>query len=240
MQVHQPEVRLKSAVSWPGLILTAEAGGMVRRTVVAFHETMTTGLDKTYDAGLLSSGAFNLYTRLLSGDSGEDLEIQCLPDHQYGNLVIPVGLDIQESGTVTLRVVGVQLPEGWFPVLEDLLLRRSVPLRKDSDHYRLELATGTSGTGRLWLRFGRTLESNPKENPSGFLVWTAEGRIRVTADTGTFGRVMLYDLQGRLLEQDKLSGNVTREFSPPAGKPGVYLLRMESNQGVEVLKFRGK
>jgi len=240
MQVHQPEVRMKSAASWPGLILCAEAGGMVRRTVVAFHESMTTGLDKTFDVGLLSSGAFNLYTRLLAGDSGAELEIQCLPDHQYGDLVIPVGLDIQESGTVTLRVAGVLLPAGWFPVLEDRLLRQSMPLMSDGDFYRVELAAGTMGTGRLWLRFGRTLEPGLKENPSGFLVWTAEGRIRVTAHAGTFGRVMLYDLQGRLLESARLSEGNTLEFSRKERVPGVYVLRMESDQGVKVVKFMGR
>ena len=100
MQVHQTSTALKSAnVSWPGFELTATTAQAKASTIVAFNSKMTTGLDVTYDAGLLrGSSGLELYSRLVT-DNGVDFAIQCLPESypEYSGLVIPLGLDCKNG-----------------------------------------------------------------------------------------------------------------------------------------------
>lgn len=152
MQVHEPGVTLKSAgTPWYGLALLALNGSQIRNATIAFHENMTTGLDKTFDAGLLASDNFQVYTRLLTGDNGIDFTIQCLPSDGMDNLVIPVGLDLPGAGRVTFYADGVILPSGLYPVLEDRGLNIFTPLKTPSDSYSVDFTTSSWGTGRFYL-----------------------------------------------------------------------------------------
>jgi hypothetical protein len=237
MQVHAPGVRLKSTgKSWPGLVLTATSGSRIRSTVVAFHEKMTGGLDKTYDAGLLASDRFQLYSRLVSEDRGADLEIQCLPDNEYGDLIIPVGLDLPEGGTVTFKVTGVFLPDGWVPVMEDRSLKVSALLKTETDSFRVVVPPGSSGTGRFCLTFRQVTTGSAFPEISSLNARIAVNKMIITGDIQPGSRAALYDLQGRLLGQFLLNGNNYNEFFTGRLPAGIYLLRIEYRGTVKVVK----
>jgi len=261
MQTHAPEVRLKSgnvqtvsqfkndckylqtintrtqcAPGWYGLTLEAEAGARVRRTVVAFHESMTTGVDKTFDAGLLSSDNFRLYTRLVGGDQGTDLEIQCLPNGLYGTIEIPVGLDLPEGGVVIFRTVGVTLPKGWMPLFDDRVTNISTPLCPETGEYRATLPPSTCGKGRFYLRFGSSLieTGNPEavlKNHSRFSVYGDGNNVIITGMPGQKSMAALYRMDGIKLEVFHLEHAVRNVIPLNGVAAGIYLLEITDNRG---------
>ena len=95
MQAHSTALTMKtSETSWPGLTLLAINKGRTRSAVVAFNENMTTGLDETYDAGLLSTSGFNLYTT-----------------HWLCLLV----LIFRKRANLPLKLVGLSFPKDFIP-----------------------------------------------------------------------------------------------------------------------------
>jgi hypothetical protein len=237
MQTHLPTLSLKSAkTSWPGVTLLAENGDQSRYTIVTFNEKMTAGLDKTYDAGLLASSDFILYSRLVSGDEGVDFEIQCLPDNMYSQLSVPIGLDLPKAGTVTFKAAGVILPDGIFPVLEDRLLKVFTPMKTESDSYTVNFDDDTQGAGRFFLGFTNTTSVDAFTQPDSFKAWFAHDKIVLEgfAEEGT--RVSLYDISGRKLSVHRLQQINRNEIPAAALSPGVYLLKIEGKKQQQEIK----
>ena len=234
MQLHAPAVKLKSApASWPGLVLGVRQGEREQVTVVTFNENMTTGLDKTFDAGLLPSGSFQLYTLLVSGNRGTPFQVQCLPDNQYGELVIPVGLDLPAGGEVTFFTTGIMLPDQWIPLLEDQLQGITVPLGNDEEGFQVTLQQGTSGTGRFHLRFGEkpaTTASmiHPMDRHANdhiaYTVSRHENTLRITGKVTPNTYAALFDMTGKLLIRCRLENNLLNEVTLPLVPQGIYLL----------------
>ncbi|NLB25471.1 MAG: T9SS type A sorting domain-containing protein, partial [Bacteroidales bacterium] len=238
MQTHDTGLSLKSAsTSWPGVTLLAETGNQSRYTIIAFNENMTTGLDKTYDAGLLASSDFILYSHLVSGDEGVDFEIQCLPDNMYSELSVPIGIDLPKAGKVTFKAAGVILPNGLYPVLEDRLLKTSAPLKTESDSYTVDFDGSTQGIGRFYLTFTNITSAEAVTQPESFKAWFARGKIVLEgyAEEGT--RVSLYDMSGRKLAVHRLQSINRNEIPAPALSPGIYLLRIEGRKQRHEIKI---
>jgi hypothetical protein len=238
MQTHDTGLSLKSAkTSWPGVTLLAENGDQSRYTIVAFNEQMTTGLDKTYDAGLLASSDFILYSRLVSGDEGVDFEIQCLPDNMYSELSVPIGLDLPKAGTVTFKAAGIILPNGIFPVLEDRLLQVTTPLKTEGDSYTVDIEDAVEGTGRFYMIFTNTVSAKETAQPESFKAWFANDKIVLDgyAEEGT--KVSLFDISGRKLGIYPLMQMNRNEIPASTLSPGIYLLRIEGREQQQEIKI---
>jgi len=238
MQYHETGVELKSATkSWPGITLMASYMDQTRATVVAFNERMTTGLDKTYDVGLLASDYFEVYTHLVSGDEGVDLEIQSLPEDGYDQLTVPVGLDLPQGGLVIFRADGIILPEGIYPVLEDRLLKVNTPLKSNADTYTVTVPANTYGTGRFYLHFGSVTPVKAIELvETKYSAWFANRKIIIFGKAGYNAKAALFDMNGRKLGEYRLLDEDRNEIPAQNLVTGVYLIQIQSSKGKQVIK----
>jgi len=242
MQLHSTALTMKSAeTSWPGLTLLATSSGRTRSTVVAFNGNMTTGLDPSYDAGLLSASDFNLYTHLLAGGNETNFTIQCLPDTMYGSLVVPVGLDLPQAGKVTFKAEGVILPEGLYPVIEDRLLQVNTPLKTETDSLTVDLPEATWGTGRFYLHIGdeaiHTGLSKQWTSPK-LTARYATQKITLFGAPEPGSRAWLYDINGRLLGGEfRLTSANQNEIHAAGLSSGIYLLKIEGKTTRQTLKI---
>ena len=239
MQVHQTGLSLKSAaVSWPGITLLAQSKGQTRSTIVAFNEMMTTGLDVTYDAGLLASDQFQLYTHLAGGSNTVDFAIQCLPDNLYSELTIPVGVNLPQGGDLLFKAVGIILPNGFYPIIEDKLLNLKTFLKTESDSYTVTLPRNTSGTGRFYLSIGDFTSVNPivpveKKYTASFI----NNQITIMGAVVPGTKALLYDISGRKLGEYPLE-NLNRNGIMVSGfSQRVYLLKIEGKNYSQELKL---
>ena len=239
MQVHQPTVTLKSAeVSWPGLTLLAESHGQTRSAVIAFNELMTTDLNVTYDAGLLASDNFQLYTHLVGGGNEVDFAIQCLPDNLYTELTIPVGVNLPEGGDLVFKASGIILPEGFYPIIEDRLLNVKTLLTKESDSYTVTLDKNTTGIGRFYLSFGDVTSVKPtvllEKKYTASLV---NNRIIINGAVEPGTKAMLYEISGSKVGEYPLENLNRNEIMVYGFSQRVYLLKIECKNFSQVLKL---
>ncbi|HAQ18048.1 MAG TPA: hypothetical protein DCR40_02300 [Prolixibacteraceae bacterium] len=240
MQIHETGLSLKSAeMSWPGITLLAESNGQTRSTVVAFNEAMTTGLDVTYDAGLLASDHFQVYTHLVGGGNLVDFAIQCLPDHQYSQLSVPVGVDLPEGGELAFKASGVILPIGIYPIIEDKLLNVKTPLKSETDNYTVTLDKNTTGIGRFYLSMGGDMAlAAPKIQPTAkYTASMVNDRIIINGKVETGAKAQLFDISGRKVGEYILEKTNRNEITASGLSQKIYLLRIEGKNCNQTLKL---
>jgi hypothetical protein len=237
MQTHQTTVPLKAASkSWPGVTLLAIQGDQTRATFVGFNENMTTRLDTLYDAGLLPSNGFQVYTRAVQGNEDIDLEIQSLPE-DYDNLIIPVGVDLPQGGEVTFKLAGVIMPDGVWPVLEDRLLKVNTTFRVENDSYTATLPKETHGPGRFFLRFGTVTNTKIVNLPeSDFSARFTNDRIIISGNIKISAKATLFDMNGRKLGEYTLNGGNRNEIPASGLSNGMYLLQIRGDKKMQVIK----
>lgn len=239
MQVHQTGISLKDAeISWPGITLMAETKGQKRSTAIGFNENMTAGLDVTYDAGLLPTDPFQVYTHLVSGDSPIDFTIQCLPD-QFSGLRIPVGIDLPDGGEVVFKTSGVILPTGYFPVLEDRLLKTNTPLKAETDSYKVTLDKNTKGIGRFYLSVAQTvLASNNLFKEKNYSVFLSDGNIHIAGQVNDVSaKAILFDISGRKLAEYPLHSQNRNAIDLRGWTAQVFFLMIEGKNYRQVEKI---
>jgi hypothetical protein len=239
MQTHQTGFSLKSAeVSWPGITLLAESHGQTRSTVVAFNEQMTVGLDVTYDAGLLASDDFQIYTHLVDGNSTIDFAIQCLPDKDYSQLSVPVGVDLPQGGDLTFKTAGIILPDGLYPVIEDKALGIKTALKTETESYTVALGKKTSGTGRFYLSVeGIALGTAQIQPPRKLTASLLNNRMVIHGSVEPGTRALLFDICGRKVGEYTLLNTNRNEIAVSNLNQRIYLLKIQGRHYSQCIKL---
>ncbi|HPV18134.1 MAG TPA: T9SS type A sorting domain-containing protein, partial [Prolixibacteraceae bacterium] len=192
----------------------------------------------TYEAGLLATDNFQIYTTLLSDDEGYEMEIQSLPDNQYESLVIPVGVDLPQGGMVTFRMDGIILPKDIIPVLEDRLLRVNTYMPDNSHSYTASLSKNSYGTGRFYIRFGSATPISPIVKDLIHLsARYANSKITIFGAAGRNTTAIVYDINGRKLGEYRLDNESRNDIPAQDLVTGVYLLSIKGDRGTQVIKL---
>ncbi len=218
----------KSAnVSWPGINLNVTSATKSASTAITLHEGMTTGLDVSYDAGLMGGDpAFSLYSRLVD-DIGVNFMLQCLPDDGFDNIVIPIGFDCADGGTVTFTADIVPLPSGITAILADNLLEKYTNMQEPSATYTAGINPNTSGTGRFFLNISRTATfANKVTDGKVLTIYSFRKEIIVKGKVKAGTSANLYDLAGRLVRNYKLSSPDINTLPAEGIQSGIYILQV--------------
>jgi len=145
----------KISAGIPTISLSADNNaGSILTTEIKYINGTTLGLDPGFDAGQFGGtgpGNFNLYTRLVQNDSGVNFALQVVPDTDYDNTVIPIGLDANIGTQITFKANATDLPAGRKVYIEDRLLNIFTEINNTDKSYDLTLASTISGIGRFYI-----------------------------------------------------------------------------------------
>lgn len=226
MQAHQPTIELKSAEkSWPGVQLKAKTADAGHYTIVTYHQDMTPGLDVSYDAGLLSAGGeIELFTRLVN-DNGVDFMIQAVPDYDFEQNAVPVGVNFAKGGEVTFSGYVVPLDGNYKIYLEDRLTGVLTDLSQDE--YTVTLSANTKGTGRFFIVAAQTTGiETPGEISDNLMIWASDRKIHIRGELSGKATARLLDLNGRLIMETSLPDTRNNLVQAPVRTGGIYLLQV--------------
>ncbi len=138
-----------SSQTWYSFDLNVSIGGVNASTSVLLNSRMTSGLDVTYDAGLLRSGSgVEVYTRLVN-DNGVDFAIQCLPS-DFDSFTIPVGIESKKTGVLTVSDELKDIPENVIITFEDKTTGTLTRL-DGAMNLAINVTAGLAGIGRFYL-----------------------------------------------------------------------------------------
>lgn len=238
MQLHNTTLQLKSAKRpWATIKLEATVDNSKSMTTIAFNSGMTKGLDPTYDAGLFKgSSDLTLYSKLVE-DIGIPFAIQALPENEFSNLIIPIGIESQTGGEVIFSASVMNLPSTCQVILEDQLTRTFADISKNV--YRTTIESNSNLSDRFKLHTSSLTTSINNEGIDDKL--SAYGirniEIRLSGKVSRKAVATLYDVQGKVVLTKILEEGTLNVIQTPNVKTGVYLLSVKDNEKVQLFKI---
>jgi len=228
----------KSAdIDLPSIQIFVENQKLISATKVEFLANATKGLDRGYDAGMLKANPdFALYSHLLE-DSNVDFTTQCLPDKNYDQYVIPIGIDCKVAGELTFTAETVNLPSGCQALLEDRLTKRFTRLDLKDAKYTATVSADTKGTGRFYLHTSDVISSAPTLEESPFNIYTVGKTVYINGEVGNQANFSIYSVSGKQMANFTATSQVQNTFDATGISSGVYILTVDDKKQKKSVKF---
>ncbi|HZK97122.1 MAG TPA: T9SS type A sorting domain-containing protein, partial [Prolixibacteraceae bacterium] len=152
------------------------------------------------------------------------ITLQCLPDQDYDQYEIPIGIDCKLGGEITFTAESVNLPTGCQALLEDRVTHRFTRLDLKDAQYTANVSADTKGTGRFFLHTSDIISSVPKLETPSFNVYTTGKTVYVNGEVGADAQFFLYSVNGKLLANFKAENQVQNQLNVSGYAAGVYVL----------------
>ncbi|MDB2472094.1 lamin tail domain-containing protein, partial [Flavobacteriaceae bacterium] len=151
MQSHNTDTFFTPSSNRPEINLTLTNESETRATDIYYIDGTTTGFDNGYDSSIFGGfeNEFAMYTHEVTTDSGRNLGIQSLPDNDYENMIIPVGINATSGMTISISASSVNLPDGIKLYLQDTSDNSFTLLENDSK-FTTTLTSDLNGSGRFY------------------------------------------------------------------------------------------
>ena len=133
--------------------LNLSDGTVNNYATIYYLNKATTGFDIGYDGEMFSgiSNSFAIYTHLISDNLGKNFQIQSLPDNNYENMVIPIGLNVAAGKEITFTLNNLNLPSNIKVFIEDKETNTIKRLDELNGNYKITTNSTLNGTGRFYL-----------------------------------------------------------------------------------------
>ncbi|WP_323787762.1 T9SS type A sorting domain-containing protein [Psychroserpens sp.] len=240
-QSHQGTDSFLRSIDRTEVYLTLSDGTNIKECKMYFIEGTTTGFDNGYDGPSFRAfyNNFSIYTHLITNNFGMDLGVQSLPNDDYDNLVIPVGITASSGTEITISANSTNLPLGIDIYLEDRLFNTFTLLNSNSD-LTFTPTIDLNGTGRFYLHTSNdTLSTNELEFANTIQIYNSEfsKELIIKGLLPDNAIAKLYDLQGKLVltkELDPLNNSNTLNISSLSN--GLYVTKVECGNQSKIQK----
>jgi hypothetical protein len=237
MQLPNAALSFKAAViEWPSIKIVAWDHTSSSSTEVKFVTNTTKGLDPGYDAGLyIANPDFSIYSKLVD-DNAVDYTLQCLPDQDYDQYVIPIGVNHKGAGQIVFTAETISLPSGCHAVLEDRLTNTFTRLDLKDANYKATIDADTKGTGRFFLHTYDAIGSQPIQGQQ-FKVYSVAKNIYIIGEVSGDARFYLYSVDGKLLANFNAQNQLQNQLDASDYAAGLYLLKIIDGNLKKTIKF---
>ncbi|WP_339883299.1 Ig-like domain-containing protein [Polaribacter vadi] len=236
MQTHQTgNIFLKSGTSYPEIILNLSDGTNNSLTKLRYIKHKTTGLDIGSDIGTFTGTSSNLKisTHLINDSQGIDFAIQALPDNNYENMIISVGVSANAGKEITFTAEGLNLPTGIKIFLEDRIANTFTRLDEANSVYTITTTEKLSGIGRFYLHTTNSAlnvdENVVLDNVNIYKLDKSTLRIAGLLEQKT--TVSIFNILGKQVLNTSFTTNGVKDINLPNFSKGVYLVQVKTNSG---------
>ena len=235
MQSNQSSDTFQRLSPRPVIELTLSDGSLIRNTDIFYIEGTTTGFDNGYDSTLFggSTNSFEIYTHLVSDSQGQDFGIQSLPDNNFENTVIPIGINAIAGTDITISALISNLPAGISLFLEDKEDDSFTLLDEDSN-YSTTLESDAQGIGRYYLHTtSQSLDAASVTLNNNISVYkSSEKNLRIVGVQSGIANIYLYNTIGKQVLKASFMGSAVNDIELPELSQGVYIVKLSTLNGI--------
>lgn len=195
----------------------------------------TNGLDEGYDAGSFRSGqpTFSVDTHLVSGSTGKDFTIQCLPKTGMESTVVSLAVYADANATLSFRAESENLPEGSFVFLED---KENKTIKKISGDvsYTVTVNEKQNGIGRFYLHTAsNVLSVNDEIALNDVSIYKASNTtLRIAGlQIGEDASVKIHTITGKEVVGKSFKTQNVNDIQLPKLSAGIYLVQLITDAG---------
>jgi len=169
---------------------------------------------------------------LVSDSEGVDFTLQCLPDTNYENTIVPLAVNATNGETITFSATIANLPSNIDAYIEDI--ETNTITKIDDDSYEVTLNSDINGIGRFYLHTATSsvLDTEEFTLQNVNLYKTNADNFRITGlqDQGT-ANLSLYTVTGREVFTHSFNAQRVYDVAVPSSlKTGFYLAKIMSDK----------
>lgn len=205
-------------------------------TKIYYLEGATRGMDTGMDAPVFDGHIreLDVYTRLLEGETGNDFEIQSLPNDQYESLVVPIGVNARAGQTIKISIESINLPDDYGVYLQDLDKNTVTKLNEVDAFYEITLNEDLTGIGRFYIHTSEgTLSTTESLLQDDITIYKSDSRnLKIKGfKNNEKVKAILYNVVGQEIMRTDFIGKGVNDITLPFIKPGMYLIMLKADKG---------
>ena len=219
----------------PEITLTLTEGSDTRNAYIYYVNGTTIDYDLGYDGNLFGGVSHSLavYSHLVNNDNGNKYQLQSLPDSNYENMVIPIGIIAAAGKEITFTAEALNLPNDLKVYLEDRLTNTVTRLDEANTSYKVTLNDALNGTGRFFLhtKASGVLSTDELDLSNTSVYATANNTLRVVGLPSGNATVKVFTVLGKQVVQTSFSSTGSYDVSLPKLATGMYIVQLETATG---------
>jgi hypothetical protein len=218
----------------PEMVLTLSDQSDVREAKIYYIENMTLGFDVGYEGELFNgvSNPLAIFTHLIADSEGENYQVQSLPDNDFENTIIPLGINAISGSSISIEASKNNFPEGMNIYLEDKQDNSFTLLEVDAN-FNTTLENDLSGIGRFFLHTtSSTLSANDLATSNNFSIYSSNREtLRVVGVQNGTANLQIFNLLGKEVLRSSFEGSGVNDISLPKLALGVYIVKVNMQTG---------
>lgn len=210
-------------------------GNNERYTRINYLQNATTTFDNGYDGETFGGikNSLEVYTHLIKDNIGKKYQVQSLPNSDYENMVIPVGITADANKEITFTAEALNLPRGIKVYLEDRLTNTFTRLDELNNEYKITLSEKTDGIGRFYLHTKSSVLGTSTIDIESISIYKSNAStLRIAGLSNGKSTVKLFNILGKqVLKTSFTSNNGVQDINLPKLATGIYVVQLETEAG---------
>lgn len=202
---------------------------------IYYLDNAKTSFDNGYDGELFTGTAnsFAIYSHLVADSEGKNYQVQSLPNANYENMVIPIGLNAASGKEITFTAEALNLPAEIQVFLEDKVTDTFTRLDEPNAAYKVSLTETLNGIGRFYLhtKSNSALSTKEVDLENISIYKTNNSTIRIAGLLQGKANVKLFNILGKQVLNTSFTSNGVHDVSLPKLSSGIYIVQLETTTG---------
>jgi hypothetical protein len=224
---------LKTSKNRFGIDLSIANGKLRRSTAIKYIDDKTTSFDNGYDSSVFGGYAsvFQVYTGLVDGSSGEKIAIQSLPNKNFEDMIVPVGVRAAANSEITFTAKAINVPSGYKVFLEDRLNNMFTRLDEAKSKYVATVKEAAT-EGRFYLHTRSSVLSVASVLLNSISIYKSNAStLRIVGLSQGKASVKLYNVLGKQVMSANFNAQGVKEIALPNLSKGIYIVQLETETG---------
>jgi hypothetical protein len=232
MQSHSSDT-LPIPTTRPEVALTLSKGELSRTASVFYIDGATTGFDNGYDSSIFGGFAneFSIFTQVVANGSGRNLGTQSLPDNNFENMIVPVGVIAESGSALEFSARLENLPEDIKVFLEDKEEKTFTRLDALNASYKITTTSIINGVGRFYLHTAKSVLSTADATLDNVSIFKVHNSLRIIGLKQGKASVKLFNVLGKQVLNSAFESNGMKDISLPRLAKGIYIVQLETVEG---------
>ena len=212
--------------------LNLKSGHRKNYSRIIYNSNAATGFDIGQEGEMFTglSNPFAVYSHLVSDNQGKKYLVQSLPNDDFENIVVPIGINGDMGMEITLSAEVSNLPVGINVYIEDKDHGTFTLLDNTSD-FTTTLSSATNDIGRFYLHTkSSTLDADGVDLNKISMYTTDDKELNIVGVRGEHAEVEVYNILGQQLIKTSFIGNGLNQIPLTGFKRGLYIVRLITKQ----------
>ncbi|KOY50930.1 T9SS type A sorting domain-containing protein [Polaribacter dokdonensis] len=234
LQSHETDDFQKTLNTRTEVKLNITDGSLTRFADIYYLESATTGFDNGYDGKLFGgvSHSLAIFSNLVDNSNTEKYQIQSLPNSDYENIVIPIGVISEANKEIAFSTEASNLPSGINVYLEDRIENTFTQLNEANSEYKITPTEKLNGIGRFYLHTKSSSLSTDRVDLNSIRIYkTNATSLRIAGLAQGNSTFKLFNLLGKEVLSTSFSTNGNKDITLPNLASGIYIVQLETESG---------